>query len=200
MLITTSEDLNVVLKNFNPDYIFFPHWSNIVPSNITGKFDCVCFHMTDLPFGRGGSPLQNLIVRGVEETKLSALKMVEQIDAGPIYKKDDLKLDGSALEIFERTAALIIEQIKFIVQHRPIPEPQRNINADTFTRRSELQSKINHINNLKDLYDHIRMLDAPGYPKAYIDMSGFKFEFDSAELDTEVTTLKACVVIKKAIN
>ena len=67
-------------------------------------------------------------------------------------------------------------------------------------RRSELQSKINHINNLKDLYDHIRMLDAPGYPKAYIDMSGFKFEFDSAELDTEVTTLKACVVIKKAIN
>ena len=102
------------------------------------------------------------------------------------------------LEIFERTAALIIEQIKFIVQHRPISEPQRNINADIFTRRSELQSKINHINNLKDLYDHIRML-TPGYPKAYIDMSGFKFEFDSAELDTEVTTLKACVVIK-AIN
>ena len=86
MLITTSEDLNVVLKNFNPDYIFFPHWSNIVPSNITGKFDCVCFHMTDLPFGRGGSPLQNLIVRGVKATKLTALKMVEQIDAGPIYK------------------------------------------------------------------------------------------------------------------
>ena len=65
-LITTSEDLNVVLKNFNPDYIF-PHWSNIVPSNITGKFDCVCFRTTDLPFGRGGSPLQNLIVRGVEK-------------------------------------------------------------------------------------------------------------------------------------
>ena len=27
------------------------------------NYKCIIFHMTDLPFGRGGSPLQNLISR-----------------------------------------------------------------------------------------------------------------------------------------
>ena len=45
--------------DFNPDYIFFPHWSYYIPEEITNQWECVVFHMTDLPYGRGGSPLQN---------------------------------------------------------------------------------------------------------------------------------------------
>ena len=41
--------------------IFIPHWSFIIPKEIYQNFECILFHMTDLPFGRGGSPLQNLI-------------------------------------------------------------------------------------------------------------------------------------------
>jgi len=37
--------------------------------------------MTDVPYGRGGSPLQNLIVRGHTETKLTALRCVRDLDA-----------------------------------------------------------------------------------------------------------------------
>ena len=44
--------------------------------------------MTDLPFGRGGSPLQNLIVRGFEETMTSAIKVTKGIDTGDIYLKE----------------------------------------------------------------------------------------------------------------
>ena len=43
--------------------------------------------MTDLPFGRGGSPLQNLIVRGYKSTKLTAIKVQSGIDTGDIYLK-----------------------------------------------------------------------------------------------------------------
>lgn len=46
----------------SPDWIFFPHWSYLIPAEVYENFRCVIFHMTDLPFGRGGSPLQNLIV------------------------------------------------------------------------------------------------------------------------------------------
>ncbi len=63
--IRDPKDLEVSkLLEFSPRYIFFPHWSWIIPKEIYEKFECVIFHMTDLPFGRGGSPLQNLIVRG----------------------------------------------------------------------------------------------------------------------------------------
>ena len=49
--------------------------------------------MTDLPYGRGGSPLQNLIVRGHKETKISAIKVVKELDAGPVLSSLELMLN-----------------------------------------------------------------------------------------------------------
>ncbi len=37
-------------------------------------------HMTDVPYGRGGSPLQNLIARGHTSTKLTAMRMTAEVD------------------------------------------------------------------------------------------------------------------------
>ena len=48
--------------------------------------------MTDVPFGRGGSPLQNLISRGIYETKISAFRCVAEMDAGPVYPKRPFSL------------------------------------------------------------------------------------------------------------
>ena len=90
-----------ILDEINPKYIFFTHWSYIIPEEIFLNYDCVVFHMTDLPFGRGGSPLQNLILGGYSKTKVSALKVIKEIDAGPIYAKKDLDLSGNAQEIYE---------------------------------------------------------------------------------------------------
>ena len=70
------------LESIGPRYVFFLHWSWIVPEKIVQEFECVNFHMTDLPYGRGGSPLQNLILRGHTETKLTAHRMVKELDAG----------------------------------------------------------------------------------------------------------------------
>ncbi len=50
------------MKRIGPKYIFFPHWSWVIPKDIYTNFERVIFHMTDVPFGRGGSPLQNLIL------------------------------------------------------------------------------------------------------------------------------------------
>ena len=60
-LITDKYKLAAQLEASNPDFVFFPHWSWKIPPSIYENYNCVVFHMTDLPFGRGGSPLQNLI-------------------------------------------------------------------------------------------------------------------------------------------
>ena len=54
---------------FYPKYIFFPHWSKKVDTKIVNNYECVCFHETDLPYGRGGSPIQNLILRNQKMIK-----------------------------------------------------------------------------------------------------------------------------------
>ena len=68
--------------------------------------------MTDLPYSRGGSPLQNLILRGHQETQIIALRCVAELDAGPIYMKRPLSLEESAYEIFVRAADVVQEMIE----------------------------------------------------------------------------------------
>ncbi|MCK5491947.1 MAG: methionyl-tRNA formyltransferase, partial [Candidatus Omnitrophica bacterium] len=96
-LLTDKKDLTEkTIKILKPEYIFFPHWSWVIPRQIYSKYTCVVFHMTDLPFGRGGSPLQNLIVRGIKRTKISAIKVEKGLDVGAVYLKRNLLLAGSA--------------------------------------------------------------------------------------------------------
>ena len=70
--------------------------------------------MTDLPFGRGGSPLQNLVERGIYETKVSAIRCCKELDGGDVYMKKPLSLWGTAEEIYLRAAELTKEMMNLV--------------------------------------------------------------------------------------
>ncbi len=169
-IITKKEDLTYEkIKKINPEYIFFPHWSWIIPKEIYNNFECVVFHMTDLPFGRGGSPLQNLILRGIKKTKISAIKPVEELDAGPIYMKRPLSLAGSAEDIYKRASKIIFEiMIPYLLKNKVKPKPQKG-KIVIFKRRTPEESKIPEDITFEKVYDYIRMLDAEGYPPAFLE-------------------------------
>ena len=170
------------LAELGPTYVFFLHWSWMVPSSIVDAFECVCFHMTDLPFGRGGTPLQNLIVRGHRETVITSFKMTNELDAGPIYLKQPLSLEGSAQEIYFRATEVSAAMIARIVAEEPEPVPQTG-EVTAFTRRTPAESEItSDIEYLERLYDHIRMLDAEGYPPAFIRFGPFTLSFKNSVL------------------
>jgi methionyl-tRNA formyltransferase len=182
-LITDHRKLTAeAITSINPEYIFFPHWNHMVPNEILAIATCICFHETDLPYGRGGSPLQNLIALGHKETVITALKMTEELDAGPIYLKRTLSLEGLAEEIFIRTSYVIAEMIKTIITENP--EPEEQVGKPTlFNRRKPSQSKIpTEEIDLGNLFDHIRMLDAEGYPRAYLESGGFRYEISRPAL------------------
>ncbi len=195
-LISKKEELSLdLLKSLNPQYIFFPHWSYIIPSEIYENYNCIVFHMTDLPYGRGGSPLQNLILRGHKNTKISAIKVVEELDAGDIYLKKDLDLEGSAGEIYERAANVVVEMIKIIIETNPTPQPQHG-KITKFKRRNPNESKIEDIADIATLHNFVRMLDAPNYPNAFIEKGNFRFEFTDSQIGND-GSLTAKVTIKK---
>jgi methionyl-tRNA formyltransferase len=181
-LITSPEELTLEnIKKINPKYIFFPHWSWIVPKEIVSNYNCVCFHMTDLPFGRGGSPLQNLISRDIRETKISALKMSSEVDAGPIYMKRPLDLSGSAQEIFERASKTVFEMIEEILISNPTPIEQTGAPV-FFKRRTPDQSELPDNLDLNGMYNFIRMLDAETYPLAFVSKGKIKFHFKNVKI------------------
>lgn len=195
-LITDKNDLVFEkIKEINPGYVFFPHWSWIIPQNIFVNFECVVFHMTDLPYGRGGSPLQNLIVCGHKNTKISAIKVAEGIDTGDIYMKEDVTLEGKAEEIFRRCSTVIFtKMIPNMIKNNPIPKPQ-NGEVTEFKRRKPADGNIAQLDSIEKVYDCIRMLDAEGYPRAYLETDSIKLEFEDAVLDELGITVK--VKIKK---
>jgi methionyl-tRNA formyltransferase len=171
------------LATVNPRFIFFPHWSHRIEPGIYEQFVCVIFHMTDLPYGRGGSPLQNLIARGIYETKISALRCVEEMDAGPIYLKKPFSLYGSAEEIFLRASDVIEDMIVEILAKLPEPMPQEGV-PTVFKRRRPEESNLASAQTLEQAFDLIRMLDAEGYPHAFINIGPFKIEFTRASKKT----------------
>ena len=180
--ITRKEELTPqTLETVSPQYIFFPHWSYIIPSEIFENYKCIIFHMTDVPFGRGGSPLQNLIARGIYETKISALLCVKELDAGPVYLKRPLSLYGSAEEIYLRASEIIEDMIYQIIKEQPVPVEQKG-KITRFSRRKPEQSDIAELTSLTQVFDHIRMLDADGYPRAFLETEHFRFEFDRASI------------------
>jgi len=174
------------VMEFAPTFIFFLHWSWKVPSEIFENYECIGFHMSDLPYGRGGSPLQNLISRGHRDTILTAVKLVEEFDAGPFYAKEPLSLQGSAEEIYIRAGNLSASMISSIIQNGPEPRLQEG-EPVVFRRRTQAESQIQPQTSMEDLYNFIRMLDAEGYPKAFLEHEGYRMEFTGAALlDGEV--------------
>lgn len=152
--------------------------------------------MTDVPFGRGGSPLQNLISRGIYETKISALRCEKDIDAGPVYIKRGFSLYGSAEEIYIRASKLIFEMIVYIIKNQPDPVKQEG-NVVYFKRRCPAESDIRELIELEQVYDFIRMLDAEGYPKAFLETDYLRFEFSRASLKKDCIIADVKITRKK---
>lgn len=198
VIYTTKEEFTIDnVRNFDPDYILLPHWSYFIPDEITVNWECVVFHMTDLPYGRGGSPLQNLIVRGHKETRISAIRVTGTLDGGPIYMKRPLLLEGSAQEIYMRCADVIFhEMIPAFLAQKITPTPQEG-EPVVFKRRKPEEGQIMSDMEPDKIYDYIRMLDAEGYPRAYIEFGDYRLEFEGAELSSDGQQLSARVIFRK---
>jgi methionyl-tRNA formyltransferase len=194
--IKTKNELNLeLLETINPRYIFFPHWNWRVDSEIFERYECVVFHTSPLPFGRGGSPIQNLILRNIEKAPVCALRMTEILDGGPIYDSIEVSLDGTITKIFSKIAVCVEKLIIKICQKNIKPKEQSG-DVVTFNRLTYADNELSSEYTIKQLYDRIRMVDGLDYQRAYINFGKNKIEFTEAHLD------KNCLIakIKMQIN
>lgn len=170
------------LKKIKPRLIFFPDWSWIISKDIIKNYQCVCFHESNLPKFRGGSPIQNQIIRGIKKTKTTAFIMNEKLDGGDILLQRELSLDGTLDEIFSR----MIENDYFLINRIIAGKFRRRKQAGkstTFKRRKPEESELETLDySKKYIYDFIRMLADP-YPNAYIKFGKRKIVFKDAKYD-----------------
>ena len=189
-LLSSPKKLTIsYLKRKKPEIIFFPDWSWIIPNEIISNYKCICFHESNLPKFRGGSPIQNQIIRGVTKTKTTAFIMNEKIDAGDIILQKNLSLEGSIQEIFSRMSendySLILKIINGKYKRR-----KQSGKPTTYSRRKPKESELKNLNHSTNyLYNFIRMLEDP-YPNAFIRIGKQKLIFKKAIYNNKKLSLE----------
>lgn len=175
IIITSKEDYDNTINTLpdDLDFIVFLGWSWIIPKEITDKYLCIGVHPSDLPDFRGGSSLQHQILAGITTTKATLFTLSEKIDAGDIWLKEDLSLEGDSMEeVFDNLTTTSIRLLNEFIFKYPDIRPQKQEGGTFYKRRKPHESRVNrdafHFGSLERLYNSIRCLTDP-YPNAYIE-------------------------------
>jgi len=195
--VKTKKELTDKL-NENPEKIFFFHWSYIVKKEICDNYVCINLHTSNLPYGKGGSPLQNQILDKVYVSRVNAIRMTDKVDAGPIYCSQPVTLQGTLFDIWNVITKVSFNLISKIIDNPDIvPEEQKHIENEVIYKRRKLNElKEDSCANLEEFYDCIRMLDGPSYPSSYITHGNFKIDLTRAKFDGEKILCDAIIGIK----
>jgi methionyl-tRNA formyltransferase len=178
-----NDKIESILREGEIDLAIYYGWSWLVREPILSNHICVCLHPSKLPMYRGGSPIQNQIISGENESSITVFRMGVGLDDGPIYQQIFMSLEGEIKDIFWRmqdtgkviTRNLITDLINDDLFFNPQVSPE---NYPPCVRRKPCQSelKLEKIEKMSfnQLNNFIRALTDP-YPNAYVMLHEKKF-------------------------
>ena len=161
--LEASEEI-IHIKKLNPDVVVVVAYGKIIPTEML-NIDNILFinvHASLLPRWRGAAPIQRAIMNMDKETGISIMKIVSELDAGPVLLKSKIdifkdtnykvlsekmsKLGGGlilkALELIEKNKANFIEQNKAVATYaKKIQKTETKINWNEEAKK--IIAKIN---------------------------------------------------------
>jgi methionyl-tRNA formyltransferase len=172
--VESKEEFDRIDDYAQYDVIIFIGWSWIVKQEVLDSALCLCIHPSNLPQYRGGSPIQNQIMDGVLDTKVTLFEMTDKLDAGDIYGQVDLDLRGDLEDILEwlssRTVTLITDYLRGGEEPKPVKQDESKATYCKRRKPEESEITLRHIEKYltaEEMYNKIRALQDP-YPNAYI--------------------------------
>ncbi len=128
------------LRAATPDVAVVVAYGKILPDDVLAvpRLGCVNVHASLLPRHRGASPVQAAILAGDPETGVSTMRLVRELDAGPVYLERRLPIgpreDGGALTSRLAVAGgdLLVETLAGLENGTLVARPQEG--TPTFCR------------------------------------------------------------------
>ena len=141
--IRTPEFLNE-LKAFDPDLMVVAAYGRILPNSILDlpKIAPINVHASLLPRHRGAAPIEGAILAGDTETGVTIMRIIEQMDAGPMYFQRRLPIEPTDTQatlkekLAELGAVAMLEAIDLAARGALIETPQDDSLA-TYTAQVE---------------------------------------------------------------
>ena len=161
---------NKLKKNYDLNIIF--SYFKIIPNTYLkrSRFNIIP-HESDLPRGRGMSPLTWQILEGKKKIFFSLIEASTKLDNGLIYYKKTQKIPKDILfdEIkkiqFNENLKLIIKFIKYFKKNKKAPNGKIQTGKGYFYKqRFPNDSEINIKHSIQSQFNLLRVVDNKNYP------------------------------------
>ena len=136
-----TDEMKLKLTQLNPSIIIVASFGLILPDYILKipALGVINIHPSLLPKLRGPSPISSAIIEGLGRTGVSIIKMVKELDAGPMLFQEEFKIDENynaeqlGLKLFNLAAKNLNQTVKKIVD-KSISEISQDHSLATYTK------------------------------------------------------------------
>ena len=163
------------------DVCFFLSYEKVVNKEQLGKFkNNLVVHESNLPKGRGWSPMTWQILEGAEQIPVILFEADKSVDSGPIYLQENIFLKGDELVNdwkFLQAEATVKLCRDFVKKYPEILDKARMQSGDAnyFPRRNSEDSRLDIDKTLQDQFSLLRVVDNDRYP-AWFEIEDRRFE------------------------
>ncbi|MEO6694986.1 MAG: methionyl-tRNA formyltransferase [Ignavibacteria bacterium] len=127
----------------------------------------IVVHASDLPRGKGFSPMQWQVLEGRDEIVLTLFEARKEFDAGPFYFKKVLKLNGTELyiEMREKLGTIMIAMCTSFIEDIDKLNPTEQTGNETFYhRRTTKDDELDIKKSIEEQFNHFRIADNDNHP------------------------------------
>jgi len=164
--LDTDEEYNF-FKKLKPDIVIVIAYGRIIPKRFLdlAKHGFINVHASLLPKWRGAAPIQRSIMNLDNETGISIMKIVGELDAGPIMHQDKIKINENidTLTLSKVLSKLgsrsIIDAINTIEKGQARFQEQNHSQATYAKKISKMEGQINWNESAKKVLAKINGLN-----------------------------------------
>jgi len=176
------------LKKLEPDIVVVIAYGKIIPKKFLNlsKYGFVNVHASLLPKWRGAAPIQRSIMNLDNQTGISIMKIVEELDAGPVMHQDKIQINENvdALTLSRVLSKLgaksIINAIDEIVEGKARFQEQNHSKATYAKKILKTEGRINWSQSAKKVLAKINGLNPN--PGAWFEYKNERFKVWKAEI------------------
>ena len=177
------------IKELMPDLLLTMAYGAHIPKEILTipRIDSINIHPSLLPLWRGASPIQSAILNGDRQTGVSLMRMVNELDAGPIFlsRKTQIASHETSWLLSQRLAKLsakLIEQhLNEILNKKITPTEQAHNSAVYSPKIKKTDAAIVWSMSAVKLLRQIKAFNP--WPVSYSSLQGNYFRIWDAELN-----------------
>ena len=155
------------LRDLKPDVCAVVAYGRILPQKVLDvpKYGCINIHASLLPKYRGSAPYQWAVLDGLQETGVTAMYLVREMDAGDIIdtRKTPIGENETAGELLDRLAVLGAELLsktlsRFAAGEQVVGTPQEESQVSYAPMLEKTMCPIDWSKTAQQVHDHVRGL------------------------------------------